>query len=221
MHEAARCGTFPADAAPGPRGVAARLGTHRWVPVYRSSRRHSGPTTNCPRAASKEFSGHVCPFPLRCQWVAGLVEGIAGSLVELPVPGDHLRNRSGNEPGAQMVSLWSLLSNHTYRIDEFNRMDVLELIVGHLKLILLEEPLQHIRRRFADPPMLMVNDVGKLLEEGNRGKRVEKSSFEFLPIAAVHVLGDKNPAVLNERKIARERPCNVAGSMRSIVDDHV
>ena len=59
-------------------------------------------------------------------------------------------------------------------------------------------------------PVLVTDDVGKALEEGDRGVGIEQPALETTTVTAMQIFGDKDAAMLYKRKIQGERLDDVA-----------
>ena len=91
----------------------------------------------------------------------------------------------------------------------------------HLTSVFRKNAAQNIGSRFGDAPVLVADDVSKAFEEGDRGVRIEQSTFKLAPVAAMHILGDKDAALHYKWEIQRKRFDYVARQMRAIIDDDV
>ena len=74
----------------------------------------------------------------------------------------------------------------------------------------LLETSDQFRPALFNTPMLMIDHVSQVLEEGNGRIWVEDAALILLPIAAVQVFGHKEPTIFERQKIPRKGFDNVA-----------
>ena len=61
----------------------------------------------------------------------------------------------------------------------------------NLTTVFRKNAAQDIDTRLGYAPMLVIDDVSKPLEEGDRGIWIEQAAFKLVPVAAMQVLGDE------------------------------
>ena len=141
--------------------------------------------------------------------------------MQLPMTRNHQFHRAGDNTAAQTTVGGRCLAHHTHGIDELHRMHLRQRLFVDFTAVFGKNTTQDIGSRLGYAPVLVADNVGQALEEGDRGVGIEQPAFELTPIAAMQVLGDKDAALHYAREIQCERFDDVARQMGAVIDDDV
>ena len=156
--------------------------------------------------------------------VVGLVKNrikLIRATMQLPMTRNHQFHRACNNAAAQAIVGGRRLAHHTHGIDELHRMHLRQRLFVDFTAVFGKNTTQDIGSRLGYAPVLVADNVGQALEEGDRGVGIEQPAFELTPIAAMQVLGDKDAALHYAREIQCERFDDVARQMGAVIDDDV